>query len=317
MTTKKAATPEVTGVNFLNPDFYTGGGGIPPGPYALEFFVQMFQAKDKTGRSNFDARLGVRVRAHSLTDPDKRGDNAYEQFYSMGTDAHKSFQPNPHTGKSLVAVPGGPASTLPRLTNWDVLLKSLYDSGLPAGIAINDISVLDGVHVTMSQIPEPEERKSFATPGNEADTQRKGGGRISVVSEIHEDGKPWEGTGGIPGVETDKGQSKSTGKAVTTISDKSTKPAADKSDEQDVLTAATSAASDVLNSINPVTKKSNLEGMTHLAFRTGMFSLVRKTYGDDMAQAVADTYFGSTDAVNELLNSHGYESDGKVVSPAK
>ena len=306
MATQKAKPPvEVAGVNFGDLSMYSGGGGIPPGPFALEFTVRMFAATDKQGVSKFAERLGVMVKAHSLTDPDKRGDNAYSQFYSMGSDAHKSFQPNAETGKSLVAVPGGPATTLARLTNWDVLLKSFYDSGLPQGVFTNDISVLDGMHVTMAQIDEPEERKTFTTPGSEAGAERKGSGKISVVSEIHDDGKPWEGKGGIP---DGKAPATKTAPAKTTGPQVVNKPAETGVDEADILSAAISGASAVL--------EKNVKGVARLVLRTGTFKAVQDTIGEEMAQAVATTFFGSDDALNRLLSQLGYVVSGAMVKPA-
>jgi hypothetical protein len=320
--TKKAAPPvETAGVNFGEDSFYVTGGGIPNGQYALEFIVKMHQGTDKNGVAKYAARLGVMVMAHSLSDPEHQGEGkAYTEFYSMGTDAHKSYAPNAETGKSLVPVPGGPGGGLPSSTNFAILRKSLVDSGLPSGIFVNDISVLDGIHVVMMKVKPPEERSTFASKSSsEVGGEERSDRMISVVSEILDDGKPWEGTGGIP-AGASAPVTKAPVKAPTPIKGK-TPPSAtpeetESADEADVMTAASSAAVDILNSINPMTKKSNLGGMLHLTLRTGIYSLVKKTHGEDMAQAVASTYFASTDALNELLNPIGYSSDGKTVSPA-
>lgn len=315
--TKKAIPPvEVAGINFGDPEMYSGGGGIPPGKYALEFTVQMFQGQDKQGVSKFAARLGVMVKAHSLTDPDHTGDKAYTQFYSMGTDAHKSFAPNAETGKGLVVVPGGGAVTLPRLTNWNVFLDQMYNAGLPQGVFSNDISALDGLHAVLAHIDEPDERKSFTGGAMGASAEPKGKKTIAVVSEILDDGKPWEGTGGIP--DGTAASAKVNGKAPAgpvAVKKTASAPAQAQTDEADVLTAAQSAATTVISGNDPQTKKSNAGGMLHLKFRTGTFSAVKKTYGDDMAQAVADQFFGSADATNVLLNALGYETDGVNVTP--
>lgn len=315
--TRRAAAPiaEVAGINFGDLDMYSGSILIPPGPYALEFTIQMFQGQDKQGQSKYGARLGAMVTAHSLTDPDRQGENAYKQFYSMGTDAHKSFQPNSETGKGLVAVPGGAASTLPGSTNWGIFLKSLYDSGLPKGVFMGDISVLDGVHVVMAHIPEPEERKGFTSSTSEMAGEQRGNKMVAVVSEIYDDGKPWEGKGGIPSGTTAAAPAKTAPKVTPIVKNSLPAAAEPVADDADVFTAAINAATEVFSSINPATKKSNAEGMTHLAFRTSTFTQVKKTHGDDMAQAVADTYFANLDAANSLLNQLGYGSNGTMVKP--
>src|ERR1700723_452857 len=302
---KKVTPPvEVAGINFGDLNMYAAGGGIPPGQYALEHTVQMFQAENKAGQKLGESRLGVMVKAHSLSDSSHQGDGAYTAFYSLGTNAHKSFAPNPDTGKSLVAIPGGSGSTLPDSTNWSLLLKSYYDSGLPAGVFSNDISVLDGTHVVIAHVPEPEERKSFGSATMEnAGTERKNR-TISVVSEILDDGKPWEGTGGIPTGATAVPVTKVNGAVKPTPISKPGTKATPASDEADVLSAAVNSGSEVL--------EKNPKGMAWLPFRTGTFSAVKKTYGDDMAQAVQDAYFTNDDGANSLLNQLGNEKAGAM-----
>jgi hypothetical protein len=73
----------------------------------------------------------------------------------------------------------------------------MYDCGLPEGIFTNDLSVLDGIHVHTQNILEPEDRKGFGSQTGEVAEERRSG-LVPVVTEIKEDGKPWEGTGGIP-----------------------------------------------------------------------------------------------------------------------
>lgn len=308
MAIKKQQQAEVPGVNFGELSFYAAGGGVPPGDYALEFSVQMFQATTQTGVSRGPARLGVMVHAHSLTDPAHTGDGAYSQFYSMGSSADKSFAPNPETGKGLVAVPGGPATTLNNSTNWAIFLKSLYDCGLPAGVFSNDLSVLDGVHVHLTNVPEPEERKGFQSKTSEVQEDRKPG-MISVVTEIKDDGKPWEGTGGIPTATT--AATKPNGKpapAAAAQTKAAPKKAAPSTGGEDTMEAALNGATTVL--------EKNINGLSKLAFRTQTFTAVKAAYGDDVAQAVQEGIFTDEGVLTGLLGQLGYKIEGTFVKPA-
>lgn len=296
-------TPTASGPNFGSLDFYVAGGGMPEGDYALEFIVLMFQAKKLTGANAGPERLGVQIKAHPLAGGEPR-----EQFYSMGGNAHLSFQPDPETGKGLVAVPGGPGSNLNNQTNWAIFLRSLYDSGLPIGIFENDLSVLDGVHVHMANIPEPEERKGFgASKTGEAGEERKPG-LIAVVTEIKEDGKPWEGTGGLD-IAAPKAAPKAGPKAVAAPAKKAAPaPVAEETGEgEDVSEAAIQGTSSVL--------EKSPQGVTKLALRTGTFKAVNEKLGGEMANAVINTYFGSDDTLNVLLGQLGYVVAGGQVKP--
>src|SRR5512140_2727496 len=124
MAVKQQQVAAIGGVNFGDLGMYVAGGGLPEGDYALEFGVQMYQAENQQGVKQGPPRLGVMVIAHSLTDPAARGENAKHQFYSMGSNADKTFAPNPETGKGLVLVPGAAGSTLNNSTNWSLFLKS-------------------------------------------------------------------------------------------------------------------------------------------------------------------------------------------------
>jgi len=300
---KKATAPAVVGLNIGSLDFYTGGGGLPEGDYALEFNAQMFQATDAKGVTKGPFRLGVMVTAHPLSDPSPEA--VKTQFYSMGTSAHLSFAPNPETGKGVVAVPGGPASTLNNSTNWAILIKSLYDSGLPQGVFTNDFTVIDGIHVHMQHQAEPVERAGFQSKTAEFTEDRKPGS-IAVVTEIKEDGKPWDGSGGIPeAVAPAKTAGKVAPKAATKAAAKA--PAAEVEDE--VLIAAQSGITSVLE------KKPN--GCPKLALRTGCFMYIKDALKSvDMAQAVIDTYFGTDEALESVVSQLGYTVDGPMVKPA-
>jgi hypothetical protein len=300
-TARRPVPPQTEGVNFGSLEMYVAGGGLPEGDYALEFNVIMFQAQTQAGIQKGPPRLGVQIVAHSLTDPSSA---PREQFYSMGTNADKSFAPNPNTGKGLVPIPGGVAATLPQSTNWAIFLKSLYDSGLPEGIFTNDLSVLDGVHVHTSNIPEPEERKGFQSRTGEAAEDRKPG-IISVVTEIKDDGKPWEGSGGIPeaGSAPAKGPVKVVKPAVPIRKPVAAPPPAAAEEDTDVKAAA-------INAISSVIEKSP-DGTTKLKLRTETF----KSAGQEMGQAIIETYFGDDEALNSILGELGYGLVGSAIKP--
>ena len=307
--------------------FYTSGGGIPPGVYALEFGVQNFQAVNAQGVTRGASRLGVMIKAHSLSDPSHIGETAHSQFYSMGSQADKSFAPSPD-GKGICPIPGGPAAGLNISTNWAILLKSFYDCGLPSGVFSNNLAVLDGMWVQVIQVPEPEERKSFVSTAASAEVQGepRRDNKISVATAILDNGKPWEGTGGIPDaadfangpVVSTTGMSNpapppqtsaaQVNRPIAAVSQPAQAPTpANAPDSADVFSAAQSGATDVLGK--------NLKGCNKLVLRTGTFTAVKNTYGDDMAQAVQDAYFTSDDKLSMLIGALGYKLVGPDVKP--
>lgn len=334
-----AAAPVENRVSFGNLSMYVAGGGLPEGDYALVFFVQMFQAQDKNGVSKGPQRLGVMVDAYSLTDP---AAEVRKQFYSMGSSADKSFAPSAD-GKGLVPVPGGPSSTFPNSTNWAMLLNSMYDCGLPEGTFDNDLTVLDGVWVHITNVPEPEERKGFGGRTGEAAEERKPG-NVAIVSEIKEDGKPWEGTGGIPEAPAApaaaapkapvRGVARPTA-AAPRPAPKAAAPAARPAPvaarrpapapapapveeaaaeltEDDIATAAANAVAAVLE------MPANANGMTKVSLRVATFKAARGAKGEfeDLANAVLETYFSSDENLNLVLGPMGYVSKGGAIAVA-
>lgn len=303
---KKGAAPAST-VQFGSLDNYSQGGGVPEDDYCLSDFSFKVHAHTKQdGTSAGPARLGVMITLVSLSgDGEPR-----EQFYSLGSKADQSFAPDSETGKKLVAVPGGPGGSLNNSTNWAVFLKSLYDSGLPQGILSDDLSVLDGVHVHIANIPEPEGRKSFQAQTGEAAGERKNN-TIAVVTEIKDDGKPWEGTGGVPEA---KPAAKANGKPAGAVV---AKPVTSKvpvkaalvevSDEQDMMAVAQSAVASVI-------AKQNGKPLLKLILRTSTFKVLNESH-PDMTQEVMDTFFTSDENTNALLGELGYKLEkGNVVA---
>lgn len=312
---KKPAAPEI---NLFSNDFYAGGGlTLPEGDYIwTKVDVVMFQPKKKDGTNSGESKLGVIITTVPLEKPDE---TPHESFYSMGSKAHLSFAPNPETGKGLVAIPGGPGTTLQTNTNWDVLRKSLMDCDPNLStILSNDVSVLEGMHVHMMPIPEPEERKQFkavAATGEAAEQQKQYDNKIAVVTEIKEDGKPWEGTGGMP---TAKAATKPNGK-VAPAKAAAPKPAAKAAPAPEpaaegVDDTITDAAS---RGITGVLEKAP-NGMPRIKLRTETFKYLKasKMDGEEVANAVVDQVFESEDVLSSILGGLGYEVKGTMVSPA-
>lgn len=308
-----AATIE--GINFGSLDFYTSGGGLPEGDYCLFFNIMNHQAVKQNGQPAGPSRLGVMVDAYPLDNPTAEG--MKNQFYSMGSNADKAFAPNPDTGKSLVAIPGGPGgSSLNISTNWALLLKSLYDSGLPAGIFTNDFTVLDGIHVHVTQVPEPEERKGFqGSQTGEASAEPRVNQKIAIITEIKDTGKPWEGTGGLPDAPAAAAPVKPVPAVKGAIKAPPAKPAvvaaapaaAPPADDADLNTLTVNAVSTVLES-NPM-------GMTKLLLRTNVFKSLSASSGAPVANQVLATYFGDDAALNSVIGLLGYTVAGAQVKP--
>lgn len=312
---KTAAPPPTAGFNFGDMSAYSSGGGIPEGDYCwTDLTVEMFQPTKLSGATVGPAKLAVKVTMVPLGGGEPR-----EQHYSLGTNAHQSWQPNPETGKSIVAVPGGPGTPPNASTNWAVLVKSLFDSGLPNGILQDDLSVLEGVHVHMANVPEPEERKGFrAKTGEAGDIQAPA--TIAVVTEIKDNGKPWEGTGGIPN-ETAAGKANGKLQHSNAAPAAATRPAASRTAPapaqaahapvtEDTETAAITGISSVLEL--PQYSK----GVGKLILRTSTFKSVSSSSGQEMAQKVINTFFNSDDNLNSVLNPLGYKVSGPQVVPA-
>lgn len=336
------AQAAMDGINFGSLSIYVAGGGLPEGDYALEFAVRMYQATNQQGVTRGPERLGVMVTAHSLTDPNAE---PRDQFYSMGRNAHLSFAPNPDTGKGLVPVPGGAGTTLNNSTNWHFFLKSLYDCGLPDGVFVNDLSVLDGVWVHITNVPEPEERKGFggAQTGEVAEERRAG--TIGVVSEILQGGAPWDGGGGFetapaPAPAARRAAPARAGALATTArpaaraAAPAARPAARAAapaarpvarraaapppepepvegevSDDDIIAAAVSGIEAVLSD------PTNAKGISRLKLRTGAFKAISESQGDDMAQAVQEMIFVPDDQLNAVLGELGYQLKGTNITP--
>lgn len=306
-------------VNLFDDALYAAGSRIPEGDYALEFLVCMHSGENKqTGQPFGPPRLGVMVTFHPLNrETGKLTGEPTQKHYGMGSNAHESFAPDPETGKTVVPVPGGKFSTLMGNTNWAVFRKSLVDSD-PAVAAVADLSEVDGVWVHIQNVPEPEERKNFAAKTGEVAAaqgeQRKGPGTIPAVSEILENGKPWEGTGGIP-TEMDapvkaapkapvKGAAKTPAPKAPVVGAKKTPPpaAAPPADDEDMAALAVSLIGGVL--------ENNMGGLKRLKLRTEVF----KAAGEN-ANAIMSSAFKDDETLSGVLNSLGFKIEGNEILP--
>ena len=311
----KRVAPQAEGIAFGDLNMYVAGGGLPEGDYCMFFKIQMH---DGFGQKKGPSRLGVMADCYHLDNPS----DMKQQFWGMGSNADKSFAPNPETGKSLVAIPGGPGATLVNSTNWAYFLKSLYDCGLPQGIFSNDISVLDGIWVHTRNIPEPEERKSFvsktanAVSGGQEDMRTPG--VISVISEIKEGGCPWEGGGGLPQAKAPAGNTAATRAAGARVAPAAVgKPAAPPApvqqvaSDEEVAAQVQQAAADGINSV----LEKNPNGVKLMLLRTSVFKAVKSAAGEDMAGAVAETIKDNA-TLSSILTQYGYAIKGIEVVPA-
>jgi hypothetical protein len=296
------------GFNFGNLSGYSAGGGLPEGDYCLsKFEVKMHQAIDQQGVKKGAARLVVMITFSPLTGEGEE----VERPYSLGSKAHESWAPR-EDSKGIVPVPGGPGTPPNNGTNWAYFVKSLLDSGLPEDVLKDDLSALDGTWVHMQNVPEPEERKGYATAATgEAgmDTRPK---TIAIVSEIKENGKPWEGTGGVP-------EEKGTVRSVATSS-KGGKPNGapaiqrgavaqhvTDSSPSDVTEAAQAAVTEILMKVP--------NGMNILMLKTSAFKTINEKLGQDTAQKVINEVFGNSKALGAVLGGIGYRLDGVNVKP--
>lgn len=289
---------------------YTSGFTLPEGDYVWTNLDAIMH--EGFGDKKMPARLGAMIDMVPITDPTAK---PHQQFYSFGSNAHLSWMPNPDTGKGIIPVAGGPGAGLNASTNWALLVKSLEDSGMPKGIFQDDLGALEGIWVHMMNVPEPAERAGFASRTGEAEEKRKSN-QIAIVSEIKDDGKPWEGTGGMPDI-------KATGKPIGAKNGVAKpgpklapKPAAAKpapepveeeaGEDESVLTAA-------INGVSAVLEKSPA-GCPKLTLKTGTFKAVTASEGPDMAQAVGEM-LNTDEGLDAVLGRVSYKLMGTKVVP--
>lgn len=295
-----------TKVSFGDLNSYAEGGfDIPEGDYAVFHTVRMWAGTKADGSSAGPLRLGVMLDLYPLAGGDK-----LEKFLSMGSKADQSFAPDPDTGKGVVPVAGGPGAAMNNKTNWIMYLKSLYDSGLPVGVFDNDVSTIDGVWLHIQSVPEPEERKGYGAKTGEVEQERRVG-KVPIATEIKDDGKPWEGTGGIPEEAPAAAPKAAAAKPKVTAAKPGPKPVPAKpvavvtgDDDEALKATALTAMASVL--------EKNPKGCAKVVLRTGTFKAI-----SDEAEAnkVLETFFGSDEALGNMIGQLGYTVSGMMVKP--
>lgn len=345
---QQVQTAPAQGVSFMDLGFYAGGFGLPAGDCILYHEAMLFSGTKADGSSYGAPRLGVMVTAYYFDDLE----HPKTQFYSMGTNADKSFTVDPDSqGKRIIPIAGAPGSTsLNNSTNWFFYLKSFFDCGLQPGQA-EDLSNIDGTWATIQHIDEPESRKGFQSQTGESAFQKADSGpkKIGVLLEVLPGGAPWEGGGGwveqapvapapparpaarpaAPAAPARAAAPARPAAAAAQPARPAARPAAARPtpparkpngrpaaaaeeaavQDDDVLTAGVSAAATILGA--------SPNGVSKLNLRTGVFRSLKASAGDEMAQAVLDTYFSSDDGVNTLVSPHGYVVQGLQIVVAQ
>lgn len=308
---KKPALEAVASIGFMDLEFYSSSFTLPEGRYITHNpMAVMFTPQDKAGNAKGQARLGVMITFLNRDNPDP--EKGLEQFYSMGQKAHLSWAPS-DDGKSILPVAGGPAQGAPGLTNWFMLLQSLYDCGMPKG-AIADLNGIDGIWVHMTQVAEPEGRKDLrsATAENaDMQAQTRAPSKIAVCGGIEEGGEPWNGGGGIPAGTTApkvNGAPKANGVAARApvaaprvapkVTPKAPPAPVAVEEELDYETIATNGIYEGL--------QTKPEGMARLALRTATFKSIKKSHSEEVANATCDAYFADNTVLGAILSTLNY-----------
>ncbi len=314
MALKKPAAVE--GVNFgdLESGLYSHGGNfdLAEGDYVFENLELMLFTGFNTEKPT-DPRLGVMITIKNLEDPDSpvltTAGEPHEgrMFYSMGSKASLAFAPD-ETGKGLRAVPGGNGK-IPDSTNWVMLVKSLADAGLPKGILTNDISVLEGTHVHMMNVPEPAERKGFKAKTGDAQTEERNFTRnVAIVSEIKDDGKPWEGTGGVP-------DSKPKGKGPVKVPAKTAaKPAPKEEAEEEAELTDDTVRAIALGGLAECLESVGKVGAPKSSLKLNAAKKIKASAGEEAMSAAAGL-FETDKGLQSLLDELGFTISGAMVKP--
>lgn len=194
--------------DFANVDNYTetGGFALPKGRYCMFFDFILHTPMDKQGTVKGDTKLALRASCYDPADPTIE---PKEAIWGMGKKAHNMYLPDPDDPKRLVPVIGqdGKEATgqLDTRTNFFIFFKSMLDCQLPVDKMYDDegfptLANIDGIWMDTEQADEPESRKEMGkvqATGQVAPEPRKPM-KITVCVNIPDEGKPWEGTGGMP-----------------------------------------------------------------------------------------------------------------------
>lgn len=311
MAAPKRAVQQLQKVSFLSPKDYSKGGGTPDGDYlwsALDF-VQ-FQPQKKDGTIVGPSKLAIRIQMDPVNGYQEGEEPRPPVHYSLGSSAHLTYQPDPETGKGLVLVPGGPAAPLYESTNAYILMKSLWDSGMPEDLG-DDLTLLEGIVVHITSIPEPEERKGFRTSTSEVQPEQKER-KIPVVMEIKS--APWmEGATPTPVKVATKPapvtKPQTLAERVASAAPKpkvNGKPATPPPPaDDDNKTAVTNAVASFL--------ETNPNGVKKAALRMACFRVL----ADNPArQDIMTEFFSDDEALGGVLGEIGYKVEGDTIALA-
>lgn len=293
-------------VDFGDPhsELYMQDFTLPEGDYLwadLNVVMHAGFGEARPGQQQRNARLGVMLDVNPLDANGEPKEETKQVFYSMGTSASESFMPN-STGKGIVAIPGA-SGRLPGSTNWIMLITSLRNAMMPAGAFTNDVSVLQGIKVHMQPVPEPEQRKNFAS--KTAEVEDAGGNRtrnVAVVTEVHE--APWMEEGAATPAKSVTGKP-----GPVKVPAKAATPAATESVEldDDMKQIAIGALATVL--------EKNQKGIAKAGLKVSAGKEVVKLGGDDALQVIAAAW--SDDSVlSTLVGEIGFTISGPMVKPS-
>ena len=276
--------------------------------------------KDKaTQNAVGDPKIGVTVSAYSLADPTAEPKT---QHYSFGSKAHKSIMVYPGTGPNdpmagmgFCPIAGAPPAQMFIDTAWNVFVKEFVNAGLPEDLAEgNDLSVIDGVWVTLGPVPEPESWKNMAALGNTGEgesSKMREPGTIAVPVVILPGGAPWEGGGGLPKTAVSVNKA-AVAKPVAHVpaAAVAVTPETPAGDSDDLMTAAREAIVTVLSI------PENAGGMPKVTLRMAVISTIEANYGADAATAIVSSILDVPATLATLLGEQGYKLAGLRVTPA-
>lgn len=321
MAVRRMATPAAPVeelANFGESAFYSGTFGIPEGNYELTFNTLMHQSTRKDGTPVGEAFLGVQIIAQPINAEGQATGEAIDEVVSMGQRAKLSFVPSSN-GKGVVAVPGGPASGVSDQANWGFFRKSLLDSGMPEGVFVNSLEAIDGIHVHIQRIPEPESRKQLrqgatgeaAMAGSQQEQRIR---TMPVVTEFLDN--PWTDAPATQAAPVARVVGRVAPKPVATPPARTfskapvAAPAPTEVSDEELLAAAQDVFADVLS------EGKNAHGCKRLILRTSSLPIAEKKYGEEVAQAIINSFFeaGDKDAnLNMALAGIGYVCKGNEV----
>lgn len=271
---------------------YSGSFGIPEGDYTLSFEFKLY----KPEKSQYDSTLGC------LVTFEKDGSDPREHFYSFGRNAKEYFTVDPKSkGKRIIAVAGKEGGSLNDNTSHAVLLKSMYNSGLPDDVYDDDVSVLDGVVVHIQSEDEPDSWKGLkAQSTGDEEAKPRTPKKIPVVTEFIS--APW-----IEEVKGKKADPKPAGKPAAKGKPEPEPEEEESGDEAEVAELAMNLVADVLGE--------NPDGMAKLKMRVALLPKAKKQHGDEKAQEIVAFLFSDEDNLTAALDQLGYKlKAGNIVA---